>query len=955
MADKKGKLSEYDAKREFRETPEPGPEVRSDRRGPLLFVVQKHAATRLHYDLRLELDGVLKSWALPKGISYDPKVKNLAVMVEDHPFDYGSFEGVIPPNQYGSGEVIVWDCGSYWCDENHDFPADTREEEEARIRAGLESGKLGFTTRGHKMKGSWALIRMKDEPNWLFFKHSGEFEHWKDDPLAEENSVLSELSILDLKRGERPGPRREAESLIPFGKPEAIPRKLLPMLCDLGPPAGGPKPPPLLHDARYAFEPKLDGIRALAFIERDQVKIITRRGLDQTSQFPELCRHLARQKTAGLVLDGEIVAFEDGKPGFQSMLKRFHLKDKAAIERADQEIPCVFYAFDILHYEGVETRSCPLSERRRFLEQALNPTERVQLVTQIVGDGETLYSAVLQTGMEGIVAKKLDSKYEAGKRSSCWLKIKNTLSAEFIVGGYSKGEGSRSASFGALLLGYRTDPKSEKLSYVGHVGSGFDEAKLRDLLNRLQPLEQMSSPFLSKPELHGPTKWVKPELVVEVKFNEITPGGVLRAPVFVRVREDVPPSEITGLGMESRLTTTTENAQDEPQDEPPAMPAKAREEPDAAPPPPKEATVGETSIEVRNVLDQLQGKEKNLSLAVGGHEVNLTNLDKELWPANEQAGLPPLTKREYLAYLARISPYLIPHTQDRPLTMIRWPNGIHGQKFFQKHYEHKLPAFAEVVRLYSESNSEDQEYLLLNNLPTLLWLGQMGTLEFHIWHSRCVTGPSLAGSAADGEDLTANFTGSAENIEGSLLNFPDYVCFDIDPYIYSGKEKKGEEPELNREAFEKGKTAAFLLKKLLDGVGMTSFVKTTGKTGLHIFAPIVRNLDFTTVRGICEAFCRSLERDHPRLITTEWSVPKRTGKIFMDYNMNVRGKTLGCAYCPRALPNQAVAMPITWEELETVYPDDFTMRNCFETLERRGDVWAGLLDAKVDLASLVGG
>ncbi|HZH98423.1 MAG TPA: non-homologous end-joining DNA ligase, partial [Fimbriimonadaceae bacterium] len=907
------KLGEYEAKRQFDVTPEPGPEVVSGREGPLLFVIQKHAATRLHYDLRLEVDGVLKSWALPKGISYDPSVKNLAVMTEDHPFDYGSFEGVIPPNQYGSGEVIVWDCGTYWCDEDDDLPALTREEEQERIRKGFAKGKLGFTTRGHKMKGSWALIRMKDEPNWLIFKHSGAFEEWKEDPLSEEESVLSGRTILDLKRGDLPDSRRKAETLAPGTKKlETIPQKLQPMLCTL---ADAPFSRP-----GWLFEPKLDGIRSLIYLEEGKVRIITRNGLDQTSQFPELVRHLEKQPIRRAVFDGEIVAFDEGKPGFNAMLKRFHLKDALALEEADRSLPTVFYAFDLLYFEGVDLRSLPQVERKRYLAQALAPGERVQLVTHIPEDGETLYSAVLQTGFEGIVAKKADAKYDtSGKRSKCWLKIKNVLSGEFVVGGYSQGEGSRGGTFGAILVGFYEEGK---LIYAGHVGSGFNEELLADFKRRLEALTQKECPFAGKPELHGPTKWVKPEIVVEVKFNEITPAGNLRAPVFVRFRDDISAKEVGPIRTvhedslhEGRTASSLRSAAEgegEGGGESVGQQTERREE---------RMSKKEDAV-IQAVLAQLDSKDKNLKIQVGEHEVSITSLDKVLWPANPQMDLEPMTKRDFLRYLTRVSPYMIQHARDRPLTLIRWPEGINGEKFFQKHYDQKKPAFAETVRLYSESNDVDQEYLMLNNLPTLLWLGQMGTLEYHIWGSRCTIGP-------DGQDLGTTFTGSAENIEASLLNYPDYINFDIDPYIYSGKEKKGDEPELNKEAFEKGKTVAFLLKKLLDDVGLEAFVKTTGKTGLHIFVPIIRNLDFTTVRSICETFCRSLEQEHPRLITMEWSVPKRTGKIFMDFNMNVRSKTLGCAYCPRALPNQSMAMPVTWEELATVYPTDFNMRNVF--------------------------
>jgi bifunctional non-homologous end joining protein LigD len=311
-------------------------------------------------------------------------------------------------------------------------------------------------------------------------------------------------------------------------------------------------------------------------------------------------------------------------------------------------------------------------------------------------------------------------------------------------------------------------------------------------------------------------------------------------------------------------------------------------------------------------------------------------------------GVVALTKRDLLRYFAQVSPYILPHLADRPLTMIRMPEGIEGQRFFQKHWEHKLPEFVETITVYSGSKQENGEYLLGNNLPTLLWLGQMGTLEYHVWHSRGSLYPDAQSSSTD-------FADSAENIDGSILNFPDYVVFDIDPYIYSGKEAPGAEPELNTKAFEKGKEVAFWLKELLERLGLQNpVVKTSGKTGLHIFLPIVRNLDFAAARQICETIGRYLLQEHPDVITMEWSIQKRTGKIFIDSNMNVRGKTLNSAYSPRALAGAPVSMPLTWDELADAHPMDFRMWNVFERLQRQGDVWQDVIALKTDLHSKFG-
>lgn len=278
--------------------------------------------------------------------------------------------------------------------------------------------------------------------------------------------------------------------------------------------------------------------------------------------------------------------------------------------------------------------------------------------------------------------------------------------------------------------------------------------------------------------------------------------------------------------------------------------------------------------------------------------------------------------------------------------MIRFPEGIHGEKFFQKHYEHKNPPFIDSVKIYSGSREDDKPYLLIDNLASLIWLGQMGTLECHVTAARIVAG-------ADAKGLGTTFTGSIENVEASLFNHPDYIEFDLDPYIYSGKEAKGDEPELHPVGFERAKTVAFWLKDLLDSLKLHTYVKTTGKTGLHIFVPIVRNLNYEEVRSICEMLCKTILADHPKDVTMEWSVPKRTGKVFLDFNMNVRFKTLGAAYTPRALPNQSLGMPVTWEELPKIYPTDFTMRNVIPRLQKHGDVWHDILAHKVDLRKIL--
>ena len=893
-------LAEYSAKRAFDATPEPAPAVAA-RTGPLLFVIQQHSATRLHYDFRLELNGVLKSWAVPKGPSLDPSEKRLAVQTEDHPYDYASFEGVIPPGQYGAGEVIVWDCGVYSPDEGGETLFHDREGAEREVRQGLDKGKLSFQLRGEKVKGSFALVRTADRKNWLLIKHKDRFV--SQSPVAERNrSVLSYATVEELKVV--PAHRLPAARLIPAGEAEKMPAKLAPMLAES-------RDAPF-RDPGWMWEPKLDGYRVLAFVGDGEVKLRSRRdGLDLTAAFPRLVAELAQQSVKGMLLDGEIVAFDAaGKPSFAALQERARLKTEREIAAADRSSLVVLYCFDLLHFAGLDLRSAPYIDRRRWLVQCLLPSPHVQLVHSSE-DGVALYEAALASGFEGVMAKRKDSKYEAGRRSAAWLKIKSTHSAEFVVGGYTKGKGSR-GPLGALLVGYWS---GGMLHYAGHVGSGFDGKLLGQIKARLDALRADARPFAEEPELHSPTVWVKPELVVEVQFQNWTDDGHLRAPVLLRLREDVDPK---GVRRAHAVEATN------------------------IPAPPAPAGARRTGGEIDEVLCQLDGGKAAFTLAVGAHAIRLTHLDRVYWPADPALRQPVLTKRDLLRYLAQISPFMLPHLADRPLTMIRMPDGIAGQRFFQKHWEQERPAFVETITVFSEHKDERHDYLLCNNLPTLLWLAQSGTLEFHVWHSRAKPGPDAAARGTD-------YASSLAALEDSMLNFPDYVVFDIDPYIYSGNEAPGDEPELNTVAFEKGKEVAFRLRELLQAMGLEPIVKTSGKTGLHVFVPIKRTLDFDGARKVSEMVGKHLARQHPKEVTVEWSVPKRTGKIFMDYNMNVRGKTLNAAYSPRGSPGAPVSMPLTWDELATAHPLDFRITNAAERVAETGDRWRDALARKQSL------
>ena len=883
-------------------------EVPAARRN-LRFVVQKHAARRLHYDLRLEVDGVLKSWPVPMGPSYNPEDKRLAVMmVEDHPLDYATFEGVIPKGSYGAGEMIVWGNGVYSPDEGW-LSFGAPEEVQERMRAGIEAGKLSFTLRGHKLRGSWTLVRIaSSEKDWLLIKHKDEHADEDRDVTQEERSVRSGLTIPDLKAGLLPDPSRDGLGMAQtLGEKAPFPSDLKPMLARLVDEA--------FSAPGWLFEPKLDGFRALAFVRQGQVTLRSRNGNEFTSSFPMVATDLEIQAVEEMVLDGEIVALDErGLPSFSLMQRATDPTDKGGPEIESSPGPIIYYPFDLLYADGVSLQRLPLSQRKVLLERVVLPGNSVQPMEYVEEQGETFFKGAVVMGLEGMVAKRVDSIYEPGARSRGWLKVKDVDSDEFVVGGYTQGEGGRASSFGSLLLGQYSDGD---LVFSGRAGSGFNDAVLRDIRGRLDHLAVDQSPFVEDPELDTiEARWVRPELVAQVKFNERTNDNRLRGPVFMGLRAD----------LDHRFVR--------------------REVADASVDVPSSGEATSSSGSVAEVLEQLSGTLQAATVEIGSHQISVTNLDKVFWPAED--GIPQFTKGDMIRYYVAMAPVILPHLKDRPLTLTRYPNGIRGQSFYQKHFEYEIPEFVETVRLYTSDTEGDDDYVVVNNLATLLWLAQLADLELHPWLSRTAQQP-------DATHLPTTFAGSKEAIRGSVLGYPDFIVFDLDPYIYSGKEKAGDEPELNRKAFAKTGEVAQTLKEVLDELSLSSFLKTSGKTGLHIYVPVLRQYDYATTRKTCELVGRFLLQQRPREVTMEWTVSKRSGKIFLDHNQNVQGKNMASIYSLRPLPGAPVSTPLKWDELGEVYPTDFTIETVPKRVDALGDLWANVLSAKHDLKRLLEG
>ena len=910
-------LEKYKTKRDFSRTREPDSTPSEPARGSLRFVVQKHAARRMHYDFRLELDGVLKSWPVPKGPSLDPGEKRLAVMVEDHPLEYATFEGVIAHGNYGAGQVIVWDTGVYSPDEGGQLSFGDREEAQDRLRRELEDGKMSFTLRGRKLKGSWTLVRTtRGKNDWLLIKHKDGYADPDRDVLLEDRSVVSELTIDDLKAGRMPDPSkamapddipgllREIEGL---AKPAPFPSKTKPMLA-------GTADKSFSH-TEWLFEPKLDGIRALAQVKDGQVILLSRNGIHLTDRYPMIVKELESQSGEDMLLDGEIVALnEQGLPDFGLIQRSIKA---ASMSHLDIAPPVVYYPFDLLHFGGFDLGRLPLHKRKDLLERVLSPGESLQPVQTVEAEGEVFFQAAKKLGLEGMIAKRRDSTYEPGLRSRSWLKVKVVRAQEFVIGGYSAGAGARAATFGALLVGYYDEDGA--LRYAGSVGSGFDNAMLDEMLGAMRPLEVDESPFSDDPGLGKiQVTWVRPQLVAQVKFAQWTDDSRLRAPVFTGLRSDVEPTSVRREAAESPVMLVSEPAAIEaPRD---------------------------MKHESKEILEQVSTSREKLLLEVGVHRISLTNLNKVLWP--EAGNHAAVTKHDMISYYVGMGPLIIPHLRDRPLTLTRYPNGIEGTSFYQKRWEDKLPEFVETVRLFSSHNEGDVEYIVVNNLPTLVWLAQLADIELHPWLSRISNG-------ADAQSLPATFTGTKSTLEASVLNYPDFIVFDLDPYIYSGKEKAGDEPELNRRAFAKAGEVARTLKEILDQLSLSSFLKTSGKTGLHIYVPVLRQYNYTITRKTCELVGRFLMQQRPMDVTMEWSVSKRSGKIFLDHNQNVRGKNMASIYSLRPLPGAPVSTPLRWDELSDVYPPQFDIQSVPSRVEELGDLWAEIHDAKHDLRRLL--
>ena len=885
-------LSRYNEKRNFKNTSEPKGAVRGEPEDKILrsFVVQKHDASHLHYDFRLESEeGVLKSWAVPKGPSMNPNTKRLAMMVEDHPFDYLHFEGTIPKGNYGAGTVIVWDTGSYSVKEP--------------LLIQLQSGKVSVELYGNKLKGLFKLIRTKKENQWLLIKARDRYASEDDLTLISPESILSGKSNSDIES--ETGVSLSSKSDLSIDKSSTSKKaskkknniqtlfpKIKPMLA---------QPFEKAFDSKeWVFEVKWDGVRAIVYKSNNSIMIQSRNGNDITRLYPEVVNavKLSLRQSKSVILDGEIVVLnEQGIPDFHVHQHRMHVQNTHEIMSLSVKNPSTYYVFDILYDEGKNLENLGYLERRQILGSILKTNDTIRISEYIDEKGTQILASSKELNLEGIVAKNKNSIYREGIRSRDWLKIKNTKTQDCVIIGYTRGLGSRVSQFGSLVLAVYS-VKEKKFKFAGHAGTGFNDQTLSEIKLKLKALETRSKPVDKIPYLNRETIWLNPVLVAEVKFDEWTPDGILRAPVFLRLRDDKKPEEcIIEADKPSRSLSEVGNE-------------------------PKYTKATNSQINKSNDMANIV----------------VTNPKKIYWKAtkNHRAYL----KRDLIGYYDRISDVILRQLEDRPLSLSRYPNGIHGKSFYQKDWDQKKPEFVTTAEIHSEHRGDSINYIVCNNKETLLWVANLGCIEMHPWYSRIKDFRGCSNS-----DLIYE--------EKCGLNFPDFIVFDLDPYIYSGKEKKDEEPQYNIAGFKAAVDIAHELKDIFRDLKINSYLKTSGRSGLHIYVPISNIYSYEQTKAFAEAIANVMYKKYPKKVTLEWSTSKRKGKVFFDYNQNARGKTIASVYSIRPTPDATVSMPIEWKDIDEILPTEFTITNAPDIICKSAGGWDAMLSDKQDIGKLI--
>jgi bifunctional non-homologous end joining protein LigD len=827
-------LKTYREKRDFAGSPEPA-EGGQPSPGEPRFVIQQHDATRMHYDVRLEIGGVLVSWAVPKGPSYDPDVKRLAIRTEDHPLSYADFEGVIPEGNYGAGPVIVWDRGTW----------ERAHEGKGPAENGLDEGHLAVRFHGEKLQGDWALIRTGrdgDDDQWLFFKMKGPDADPERDITAERpESVISGRTINDLAESAGSGPDElfgglppdERANLIPAEQPEWI----NPMLATL-------------TDQRFSrpdwiYEQKFDGERCLVFRRGDKVRLMSRNRNSINVAYPELVEAVAALERDDFILDGEIIAVDDkGRESFSLLQRRMHVKSEAKARRSGVRVR--FHIFDLLHLQGYDTTRVGLIHRKQLITTAFRLRDPLFPSDHRREEGEAFYEEACAAAWEGLIAKEAEGKYIEG-RTRAWLKFKCVRGQEFVIGGWTDPGGSRSG-FGSLLLGYYEDGA---FRYAGKVGTGFSDKQLREIRALFDDLGRDASPYAEGEDLPKDAHFLEPKLVGEVGYAEWTDAGTLRHPRFLGLRDDINPRDVVCEKPEK------------PEPEPLAPVALQR-------------------------------------------EIKVSNPDKVLFAD------PDMTKAEFVDYYRRVAPVMLPLIEGRPLSMMRFPDGPDGESFYQKDAPDYFPDWIPRVVVESGSGGDSISYPVADSPEVLAYLANLVPV-LHTWTSR-----------------------------RERLFYPDRMILDLDP-------AEGGEFSV---VIETART----IRTLLEEIGLSAFVMTTGSRGLHVVTPLKPEVEVEQVAGFSQALAQVVAQHQPEVLTTEHRKAKRKGRLLIDPWRNSRSQTAVAPYSVRSLQGAPVATPVDWEELDDpdFGPQRWNLRNIPERLARRGDPWAAIDRHAADLRKSIG-
>ncbi|SDF29522.1 bifunctional non-homologous end joining protein LigD [Mucilaginibacter pineti] len=857
-------LEKYKAKRDFKKTAEPaGGKPGTDR---LLFVVQKHAASHLHYDFRLEVKGVLKSWAVPRGPSMDPQERRLAMPVEDHPYDYKDFEGIIPKGQYGGGTVILWDEG--WYEPATDEKLKDKAAKEHWMMSNYYKNALKITLHGHKLKGDFILIKFKEdkyEGGWRLIKADDPYAT-KEDILLKDKSVKSKLTIEQMatkdkvevwqsnREPEKPKTKpADIEELKKQGVKKVMPESVKPMLCTLT--------KEIVPDDDYLYEVKWDGYRIISYIENKKVRMDSRSALDYTKKYPPVAKAL-KELGHDAVLDGEVVVFnEEGKPDFDA-LQTFN----------GHETPINYCVFDLLWLDGYNLMSLPLTDRKALLKELVKGNDVLRF-SESFEDGEALYQQALQLDLEGIVAKRKDSNYVPDARDNRWLKTPTRKRQEFVIGGWAESDKVR--SFKSLLFGaYNAEGEFE---WIGRSGGGYKQSEMPGILAQLQKLEIENKPFVNKvldtkgAKMH----WVKPELVANFEFATWTKTGRIRKPA-------------TFLGW--RLDKKARQVVRE-------VPLSDEQEQEIVEAPKEKAAVAAVSD---SNWPKIENKkiESERDFEFGGHTVAINNIEQELWRG--------ITKARLITYYHQISPYILRHLKDRPLSLHIKQDGAKAPGFYIKDMEGHEPDYLDIFqdqrRHPKKGKRNEIDYAVCNNEAALLYLINLGNIDLNPWSSR-ITNPQE----------------------------PDFISIDLDP---------------SDEDFGKAIKTAQAAKQVFDQYKLQSLVKTSGKTGIHLFIPCT-GFDYPQARKLAEKTCDLVCKEVPDIATTEVSVEHRGNKLFVDPSQNDYADTLAAPYSIRPYKHPQASTPVAWKEVkDTLDPGKFTMDSLPERLEKKGDLFDDLLNEK---------